>query len=135
MNLNWSLSFFKADFLLILHVLLAVNNHSDRNLKNLNKTLAVCIKLESDLVFMIWGSFCRQLWEVSNGVKIIKITQQTMKITQYYKLSQASMLSSTDSVRFWKLSLIWLDDHFINDLYILHNFNLQYIFIIKLYNL
>jgi len=77
----------------------------------LNKTLAVCIKLESDLIFIILDSFCRELWGVSNDVKIIKITQQTIRITQYYKLSQASMLSSTGWVRFWKLSLTWLDDH------------------------
>jgi len=81
LRLSWLLSFFKADSSLILHVLLAVNNHSDRNLKNLNKTLAVCIKLESDLIFMILNSFCKELWEVFNDVKIIKITQQTMKIT------------------------------------------------------
>jgi len=78
----------------------------------LNKTLAVCIKLESDLIFMILDSFCRELWGVSNDVKITKITQQTMKITQYYKLSQASMLSLMSQVRFWKLSLTWLNSHF-----------------------
>ncbi len=104
-DLDWLSDFFKADFLLILHVLLVVNNHSDRNLKNLNKTLAVCIKLKSNFIFMILGSFCKELWRVSNDVKIIKITQQTMKITQYYKLSQASMLSLTSQVKFWKLSL------------------------------
>ncbi len=100
MYLEWPSGFFKADFLLILHALLAVNNHSDRNLKNLNKTLAVCIKLESDLIFMILGSFCRELWEVSNDVKITKITQQTIKITQYYESDQASMLSLTDQIKF-----------------------------------
>jgi len=105
-SLNWLSSFFKADFLLILHVLLAVNNHSNRNLKNLNKTLVMYIKLESDLIFMILDLFCRKLWEISNDVKITKITQQTMKITQYYKLSQTSMLSLTSQIRFWKLSLI-----------------------------
>jgi len=110
--LEWLSGFFKAGFLLILHALLAVNNYSDRNFKNLNKTLAVYIKLESDLIFMILGLFCRELWGVSNDVKIIKITQQTMKITQYYKLSQASMLSSISQVRFWKLSLTWLNSHF-----------------------
>ena len=104
-HLEWPLSFFKAGFSLILHALLVMNNHSDRNFKNLNKTSAVCIKLESNLIFMILGSFCRELWGVSNDVKITKITQQTMKITQYYELSQASMLSLTDQVRFWKLSL------------------------------
>ncbi len=78
----------------------------------MNKTLAVCIKLESDLIFMILDLFCKELWEVSNDVKITKITQQTMKITQYYELSWASMLSLTDQVKFWKLSLIWLDGHF-----------------------
>ncbi len=36
---------------------------------------------------MILDSFCKELWEVSNDVKITKITQQTMKIMQYYKLS------------------------------------------------
>ncbi len=112
MYLEWLSGFFKAGFLLILHALLAVNNYSDRNFKNLNKTLAVYIKLESDLIFMILGLFCRELWGVSNDVKIIKITQQTMKITQYYKLSQASMLSSISQVRFWKLSLTWLNSHF-----------------------
>ncbi len=64
-----------------------MNNHSDRNLRNLNKTLAVCIKLKSNSIFMILDSFCKELKGVSNDVKIIKITQQTMKITQYYKLS------------------------------------------------
>jgi len=110
-RIKWLSGFFKADFSLILHALLAVNNHSDRNFKNLNKTSAVCIKLESDSIFMILGLFCRELWGVSNDVKITKITQQTMKITQYYKLSQASMLSLTSQVRFWKLSLTWLDSH------------------------
>ncbi len=71
----------------------------------MNKTLAVCIKLESDLIFMILDSVCRELWEVSNDVKIIKITQQTIKIIQYYKLSQTSMLSLTDQIRFWKLMI------------------------------
>jgi len=42
---------------------------------------------------MILDSFCKELWEISNDVKFIKITQQTIKITQYYKLSQTSMLS------------------------------------------
>ncbi len=49
---------------------------------------------------MILGLLCRKLWGVSNGVKITKITQQTMKITQYYKLSQVLMLSSVSQVRF-----------------------------------
>ena len=49
--------------------------------------MATLIKLKSDLIFIILDSFCKELWEVSNDVKIIKITQQTMKITQYYKLS------------------------------------------------
>ncbi len=59
--LGWPSGFFKAGFSLISHALLAVNNHSGRNLKNLNKTSAVCIKLESDPIFMILGSFCREL--------------------------------------------------------------------------
>ena len=61
---------------------------------------------------MILNSFCKELWEVSNDVKIIKITQQTIKITQYYKSDQVSMLSLIDQIRFWKLSLIWLNDYF-----------------------
>ena len=79
--LEWLLGFFKADFLLILHVLLVMSNHSDRNFKNLNKTSVVYIKLESDSFFVILGSFCRELWELFNDVKITKITWETMKIT------------------------------------------------------
>ena len=111
MRLEWPSGFFKAGFLLILHALLAVNNHSGRNFKNLNKTSAVCIKLDSDLIFMILGSFCRELWGVSNDVKITKITQQTMKITQYYELGRASMLGPTGRVRFWNLGLTRPDGH------------------------
>jgi len=55
------LSFFKAGFLLILHALLVMSNHSGKNFKNLNKTSVVCIELESDLLFVILGSFCREL--------------------------------------------------------------------------
>ncbi len=111
MMIGWLSGFFKAGFSLILHALLAVNNHSGRNFKNLNKTSAVCIKLESDPIFMILDSFCRELWGVSNDVKITKITQQTMKITQYYKSGRASMLGPTGRVGFWKLGLTWPDGH------------------------
>jgi len=58
---EWLSGFFKAGFLLILHALLAMSNHSGRNFKNLNKTLVVCIELESNLFFVILGSFCREL--------------------------------------------------------------------------
>ncbi len=61
MMIGWLSGFFKAGFSLISHALLAVNNHSGRNFKNLNKTSAVCIKLESDPIFMILDSFCREL--------------------------------------------------------------------------
>jgi len=80
-DLKWLSGFFKADFSLILHVLLAMSNHSGRNFKNLNKTLVVCIELESNSFFVILGSFCRELWGLFNDVKIIKITWETMKIT------------------------------------------------------
>ena len=79
--LGWPSGFFKAGFSLILHALLAMSNHSGRNFKNLNKTSVVCIELESDLFFVILGSFCRELWGLSNDVKITKITWETMKIT------------------------------------------------------
>ena len=77
-----------------------MTDYSDRNFKNLNKTLAVCIELESNLFFVIFDSFCRELFRLSNDVRINKITWETMKITHNYTLGQISKLDSSGQIKF-----------------------------------